>query len=167
MPSGGARARSGPRPLPSNIHYLRGNPSKRPPPKDEPEVEIKAPVCPKWLGPIARQEWHWIVPKLLEVRIIAEIDRAALLSYCTAYETLQLAYAQLRKVLEANPNAHMLRTAKGFAVNPLYRIIAQAKKELNVSAAEFGLSPSARTRIAARAANPEGEDGEGADDLFD
>lgn len=167
MPSGGARARSGRRPLPSNVVQLRGNPGHRPLPKDEPVVEIKAPICPKWLGPVARQEWHWIVPKLTEARVIAEIDRAALLSYCTAYETLQLAYAQLRQVLEANPNAHMLRTAKGFAVNPLYRIIAQAKKELNVSAAEFGLSPSARTRIAARAASPGDDDGEGAADLFD
>jgi phage terminase small subunit len=73
----------GPKPLPKNVHLLRGNPSKLPLGRMgegfEPEVDI--PGCPKHLLPEARKEWRRIA-KLLEPHgMIAKVDRASLSLY--------------------------------------------------------------------------------------
>lgn len=76
----------GPKPLPANVHALRGNPGKRPLYSSgdvEPEVQI--PGCPKHLLPEARKEWKRITPELEVLGLVANIDRAALALYCQAW----------------------------------------------------------------------------------
>lgn len=74
----------GPKPLPANVHRLRGNPSK----KNfhelsgvvEPPVEI--PGCPKHLLPEARKEWKRQGAELLQAGLISKLDRPAFAIYC-------------------------------------------------------------------------------------
>lgn len=70
----------GPKPLPANVHRLRGNASKLPGSAFtgavEPEVEI--PNCPKHLLPEAKKFWRGITPELQVLGLIGKIDRAAL-----------------------------------------------------------------------------------------
>jgi phage terminase small subunit len=77
----------GPAPLPANVHRLRGNPSKLPAHAlvDSVNPEIEIPGCPKHLLPEARKEWKRITPKLQELGLVSQIDRAALALYCQAY----------------------------------------------------------------------------------
>lgn len=74
----------GPKPLPKNVHALRGNASKlrldRMADGFEPEIEI--PSCPKFLLPEARKEWRRIATLLKPNGMVAKEDRAALTLYC-------------------------------------------------------------------------------------
>ena len=74
----------GPKPLPKNVHAIRGNPSKLPLHRMgdgfEPPVEI--PNCPKHLIPEARKEWRRMSHELAREGMIAKVDRAAFALYC-------------------------------------------------------------------------------------
>ena len=52
----------GPQPLPSNVHLLRGNPSKKSATDllDDFNPEVEIPTSPKWLWPEAKKEWRRI-----------------------------------------------------------------------------------------------------------
>ena len=73
----------GPKPLPSNVHLLRGNPSKKPvgdlTDALQPEVEI--PSLPKHLLPEAKKEWKRLASELLRYGMVSKLDRAALALY--------------------------------------------------------------------------------------
>lgn len=74
----------GPKPLPANVHRLRGNPSKlRLDELDDgvnPEIEI--PDCPRHLLPEARKFWRRLTPELEKLGLISKIDQAALALVC-------------------------------------------------------------------------------------
>jgi phage terminase small subunit len=80
----------GPKPLPKNVHMLRGNASKLPvhalSGAIEPEIEI--PGCPKHLLPEARKEWKRITPELAALGLVSRIDRSALALYCQEWAWL-------------------------------------------------------------------------------
>ena len=80
----------GPKPLPANVHLLRGNASKKSAAElagtIQPEIEI--PGCPKHLLPEAKKEWRRIAPELQSLGLISKLDRTALALYCQAYAWL-------------------------------------------------------------------------------
>ncbi|HEX9813298.1 MAG TPA: P27 family phage terminase small subunit [Burkholderiales bacterium] len=73
----------GPKPLPKNVHQLRGNASKLPLHRmaDGFEPEIDVPGCPEFLLPEARKEWRRVSKLLRPHGMIAKEDRAALSLY--------------------------------------------------------------------------------------
>ncbi len=75
----------GRRPKPTRLKVLTGNPGKRPFNKNEPKPEIAVPDCPAELGPVARKEWDRMIGELSGLRILTNLDRAALAAYCGAY----------------------------------------------------------------------------------
>lgn len=70
----------GPKPLPANVHLLRGNPSRLSAGElhDTVDPEIAIPHCPKHLLPEARKFWRRLTPELEKLRLISLIDQAAL-----------------------------------------------------------------------------------------
>ena len=75
----------GRRPKPTRLKMLTGNPGKRPLNDDEPRPEASIPECPPELGPVAREEWDRLVGELAALRLLTNLDRAALAAYCGAY----------------------------------------------------------------------------------
>lgn len=75
----------GRRPKPTRLKVLTGNPGKRALNEAEPRPEPEIPDCPPELGPIARREWERLVAELAPLRILTQLDRAALATYCGAY----------------------------------------------------------------------------------
>lgn len=78
----------GPKPLPANVHLMRGNASKKPLAAlldDVVRPEVAVPEAPGHLGAEARAEWERITGHLQALGLIAEIDRAALTGYCVAW----------------------------------------------------------------------------------
>jgi phage terminase small subunit len=63
---------------------LTGNPGKRPLNEDEPKPEAAIPECPPELSSFARKEWDRLATELGSLRILTNLDRAALAAYCTA-----------------------------------------------------------------------------------
>lgn len=73
----------GPKPLPANVHLLRGNPSKIPfgDLAASLQVEVELPSLPRHLLPEAKKEWKRIAPELLRYGVVSKLDRAALALY--------------------------------------------------------------------------------------
>ena len=143
-------ARPGPRPKPTGLKLLEGNPGKRRLNRKEPKPNVEAPRCPTWLDAEARAEWRRVVPRLLELRVIAQIDRACLATYCIAWSRLRRAEAELMRDGLTYTRDGMIKR------HPAAGIAHEAAAELRAFAAEFGLTASSRTRVeAGRADEPE------------
>jgi P27 family predicted phage terminase small subunit len=100
----------------------------------------------------AKREWAYIVPKLAKLRIVTELDRAVLESYCSAYgrwreteEVLKDEPSILRVVTERAEDGTALKSY--VTQNPLLAVANRARKQMHEALAELGLSPSSRTRV--------------------
>jgi hypothetical protein len=75
----------GRKPKPTHLRLVGGNAGKRPIKANEPKPEVAAPQPPPHLNEAAKAEWGRIVGQLLALRLVTELDRAALAAYCVAY----------------------------------------------------------------------------------
>lgn len=73
----------GPKPLPANVHQLRGNASKKPIGAilDEFRPEVEIPDFPSWIWPEAKKEWKRVSYELERYGLVSKLDRAALVLY--------------------------------------------------------------------------------------
>jgi len=136
----------GRRPKPTRLKMLTGNPGKRPLNPDEPRPEANIPECPPELGPVARAEWDRLVVELAALRLLTNLDRAALAAYCGAYALWADATAHIEKY------GAMIKSPQGFPIQSPYLAIANRQAEIMMRiASEFGFTPASRSRIAAPA----------------
>ena len=132
----------GRKPKPTKLHVLHGNPGKRKLNDKEPKPKSKAPRCPAWLGEEAKKEWRNMVKKLEPLGLITEIDHATLEAYCVAYG--RWAEAE-QKVLNEGT---LYKTEKGNVItSPRLWVANKAMEQMQKLASEFGMTPSARSRI--------------------
>jgi phage terminase small subunit len=75
----------GRKPKPTNLRLVTGNPGKRPINAREPKPANSVPTCPAHLNPSAKAEWKRLCQQMHNLRIISQLDRAALAAYCQAY----------------------------------------------------------------------------------
>jgi P27 family predicted phage terminase small subunit len=146
-----------PRPIPSYLKLLRGNPGRRPINRHEPQPELppEPPPCPEFLGAYARAEWERVSVELFRLRLLTTLDLMSLAGYCQAYQTWRTATETLSSMASRDPvmSGLIVRTQAGNgAANPLIWIAASASRDMLKFAAEFGMSPASRTRISVDAA---------------
>jgi P27 family predicted phage terminase small subunit len=143
----------GPKPLPANVHALRGNPSKKSfgslLNEFRPEVEI--PQCPRVLWPDARREWKRITVELGRYGLVSLLDRGVLAMLCQEWARWQWAE---RKIAEANAadvkgEKGMIDVAQsGYRMQSVFlQISVKAEERYEKLKSCFGLSPSDRTRV--------------------
>jgi P27 family predicted phage terminase small subunit len=152
----------GRKPSPTHLKLVKGNPGKRPLNGSEPEPEAALPIPPTELCDDARIEWERVAAELHRIGVLTTIDRAALAAYCQAYGRWIVAERAIRKMAERDQltGGLMIKTTNGNAVqNPLVGTANKAMSDLVRYAAEFGMTPSARSRI--HADSPDGERPEG------
>lgn len=132
----------GPAPHPTNLKILRGNPGKRPLNKREPTPNVAPPHCPEHLDETAKAEWDRLVPILTDMKVLTVADYMALASLCQAYSTMAIAQKQLNKtgILFKTPNGYVQQS-------PLISIVNQSVDLITKLCREFGLTPSARSRV--------------------
>ena len=140
----------GRRPKPTRLKMLTGNPGKRPLNEDEPKPEATIPDCPPELSPSARKEWDRLAEELGALRMLTNLDRAALAAYCTAYAIW---------ASEANEAIQkygvMIKSPQGFPIQSPYLSVANRQAEIMMRiASEFGFTPASRSRIATPSAVP-------------
>jgi P27 family predicted phage terminase small subunit len=132
----------GRRPKPTRLKALIGNPSKRPLNGNEPQPEAEIPECPAELGPLARNEWDRLVAQLAPLRLLTQLDRAALATYCGAYGLWAEATEAIQKY------GVMIKSPQGFPIQSPYLAIANRQAEIMMRiASEFGFTPASRSRI--------------------
>lgn len=132
----------GRKPKPTALKVLEGNPGKRPLNANEPMPEKKAPKCPTWLEPEAKKEWRRMAKVLEELGILTDIDASAFAGYCQAYARWKEAEEFLSK------HGTIFKTPSGYIQQVPQVSIAQTYlKIMKEFCSEFGLTPSARSRI--------------------
>lgn len=146
----------GPKPLPANVHLLRGNAAKKPLAQlldDVVRPEVDVPSCPQHLGTEARAEWKRITPHLRRLGLISQIDRAALTGYCHAWGEYVWAQQRIKDLNKDDPTGSRGRvwdTPSGYKqISVPMQIANRALEQMTKFLAEFGMSPAARSRVTA------------------
>jgi P27 family predicted phage terminase small subunit len=144
----------GPRPTPTHLKLIRGNPGQRALNKREPMPALPArpPKPPSFLTGYAREEWDRIVVEAFHLKLVTALDLNPLAAYCDAYERWRTAKETIAAMGERDPVTHgfIVKTQSGGAApNPFVLIAQNAARDMVRFASEFGLTPAARSRISA------------------
>lgn len=143
----------GPKPLPANVHLLRGNASKRPLgtllSEFRPDVEL--PDCPSVLWPEAKREWKRLAPELLRYGLVSKLDRGVLAMCCQEWARWQWAERKIKEANKDDPAGErgLIEVApSGYRMQSVYlQISVKAQERYEKLKANFGLSPADRTRV--------------------
>jgi P27 family predicted phage terminase small subunit len=142
--------RTGRKPKPTHLKLVTGNPGKRALPKAEAKVVPALPSPPPHLSDEAKVEWGRVSEDLFKVGLLSVIDRAALAAYCQAYARwvhAERAIAEMAKQDQVTFGL-MITTSNGNSIqNPLVGTANKAAADMLRFAVEFGMTPSARSRI--------------------
>jgi P27 family predicted phage terminase small subunit len=148
----------GRKPTPEHLKIMRGNPGRRPLNPDAPAPDPEIPDAPAHLSVAALEEWNRISVELEELGLLSQIDMAALAIYCTAWGRFVEAEQHLREdglmlMGRAKPTGATLEDGtpemedgKPYQ-NPWVGVSNRAIELMQSMLAEFGLSPSSRSRI--------------------
>ena len=137
----------GPRPKPTAQLKLSGSRIAKYNRPGEPEPDPGVPAKPKWLTPAAGEVWDQIVKVLSNMQVLTVADGAMLSRYCANWT----GWMEANEWIERHGTTYPLKNADGsikyFMQFPQVGIRNGLARELRAIACEFGLSPSARTRI--------------------
>jgi P27 family predicted phage terminase small subunit len=144
----------GPRPTPTHLKLLRGNPGHQKLNKGEPQPAQppEPPEAPEFLTSYARDEWHRLAGELFRLKLLTVADIMPFAAYCVAYQHWRVAEEKLQAMAARDSVSAGLLLKRGDGTagqNPLVRIAANAAADMVRFGAEFGLSPAARARISA------------------
>jgi P27 family predicted phage terminase small subunit len=140
----------GRKPKPSHLRLITGNPGRRPINLHEPQPKTGRPTPPIALNEPGRREWVRVVRRLSQAGLVTPIDRAALAAYCQAYGDWIMARRAIETNAAADPVNHglLIETSNGNLIqHPLIGIANKARSDMVRFAAEFGMTPSARSRV--------------------
>ena len=144
---------AGRKPKPTALKKLEGNPGKRKLNTKEPVPDKGMPDCPAWLLPDAKEEWHRLSEKLNQMGVLTEVDRSAFAAYCQSYARWKEAQAHI------SSEGATYETENGMQrPNPYVAICNTEQRLMMQAASEFGLTPSARSRIIAAVGKEDDED---------
>lgn len=132
---------------PTALKVLEGNPGKRALPKAEPAASGGAPPAPRHLCKEARAEWDRLSRQLDRLGLLVANDLAAFAAYCELYAE----WVKAKRVIQRKG---MTYTVNGIVrMRPEVKITRDAVKEMRQYGNQFGLSPSARAKVASAIVN--------------
>lgn len=137
----------GPRPQPTKLKLLRGNPGCRRLNKNEPEPPTDGIVMPGHLGDVAAAKWREILPLLQAVKVMTRADVEALARYCDTYEWWLATRKVLREQGDTYPILNDGGQVKYVAQRPEVSIAHKLAQQMRQLEQDFGLNPSARTSL--------------------
>ena len=142
--------RRGPPPTPTPILKLRGSTlvnQRRE--RDEAKGPVGRPTCPKWLDADAKAVWKNLVPMLEQMGVLTRIDGNALARYCRLWTRWRKAEAFIDQRGDMYPLKDERGNVRCFQQWPQVGIANKLAQQLTRLEQEFGLTPSARTRVKA------------------
>ena len=137
----------GPRPQPTQLKIMRGNPGCRPINKAEPQPPSDGVVMPGHLGEVAAGKWCELLPLLQAVKVMTRADVESLARYCDTYEWWLATRAKLKKEGDTYPILNDKGEVKYIAQRPEVSIANKLAAQLRQLESDFGLSPAARTSL--------------------
>jgi len=134
-------AKPGPKPRPTKLKLLLGEPNKDRINEDEPEPTPGAPPMPDSLDELGQVAWRSLVESLSDLDLISLVDAHLIELYAHAY-------SGYRRALEKEIQYGQVLISDGVAKrNPFMIEVHAHRKELLAMLSEFGLTPSARSRV--------------------
>ena len=113
-------------------------------------VAIARPSRPRTFGGEALAEWNRIVPELEQMGILAKVDRAILIRYCTLWADWVEVNAALQKT------GMIVEGYRGLARHPLWLVRNDLLTHLANLSRELNLDPTARLRAGVEHRRPAG-----------
>jgi P27 family predicted phage terminase small subunit len=141
----------GPPPTPTKILEGRGSWRAKANPR-EPLPERGKPAKPRYLKGLAARTWSALVDQLDRIGVLTKIDQHALARYCELFEQ----YRQTQEFIQENGRQYPVRRwdegtnawiIVDYKIFPEVSIFMQLSDKLLKLEKEFGLTPSARSRI--------------------
>lgn len=140
----------GPKKEPAAKKRAKGNPGKDRLPTKRSAPKTKLPQCPSFVPPMAKRVWKSVVPKLLELGVIAQVDEHAIAAYCIAFDRFRRATLKVKRQGELVPVGD-----KGyFQNNPWLSIANRSLVEMKSFWSQFGMTPSDRMSLNIDAPDP-------------
>lgn len=137
----------GRKPKPSHLRVVTGNPGKRPLNANEPKPGRQRPSAPAHMSDKARETWGYVSGLLDRMGVLTEADSLALEVLCEAYAD----FLRARQVLkDFGSNYYETVNQTGGVMHrahPAVAVMQDADRRIKAWLAEFGMSPSARTRV--------------------
>jgi P27 family predicted phage terminase small subunit len=132
----------GRRPKPTSLKRLEGNPGKRALNSAEPRPRVVLPRPPAHLSDDEKTKWKSLVRELHPLGLVTVLDLDQLSTYCVLWCRWVKAEKMVRE------KGEIIKTAAGNIIqNPYLSIANRALDQLNKLGAEFGMTPSARSRV--------------------
>lgn len=136
-------------PKPQKLNSLRGDPGKRRRNQVEPEPPHGWPEMPEHIAadPVAAAEWESVCEHLDSMSLLSTADRTAIELYCATYSRYRDADEKAKKY----GDIHAVGPNKVLQVSPFYTVRNRYLEDCRKMLIEFGLTPSARSRLAINA----------------
>jgi P27 family predicted phage terminase small subunit len=116
----------------------------------QPDPLTALPKAPAYLGALGKKEWRRVGAELVELGLLTSAGLSAFGFYCLACQR-----ALEAELLLVKADSLTVTTARGgIRPHPTVNIARQAWSEVRKWGAEFGLSPSTRTRVRVPAKKP-------------
>ena len=143
----------GPKPKPTALKVLQGNPGHQTLPKNEPQPRPITPEIPEYLGEAGKRRWNELIPELEYMGTLTIVDGDVLGAYCLSYQKLVAAEAVLA---ESGPYSER---GTGAPIRHPAAIEAEsAAKMLHKFGAELGIGAASRSKVEARRQDAATED---------
>jgi len=137
---------AGRKPHPTHLKVIKGNPGRRPLNEDEPEVTSGIPKVPRDLSDRAKKEWKLLAKLLDDMGVLTVGDGYALGRMCEIYVTI----IECQEVIEEQGRTVESVTQTGSICvkgRPEVGMLSTAEKQFQSYLQDFGLTPSARSRL--------------------
>lgn len=143
------------RPDPLERRIGKGNPQRRPMPKNAPERVSEAPEAPSWLDGHALDCWHRVGALLIKRGQWSADSEVSLTALCTTFGE----WVELAQDIKANGRFQTVRTRAGAGtddeagymerVRPAVAAFQDADRRLKGWLVEFGLTDASRGKVQA------------------
>jgi P27 family predicted phage terminase small subunit len=137
----------GRKPTPTHLKLVKGNPGRRPLNESEPTPRRERPGAPAHISDKAREAWGYVSGLLDRIGVLTEVDAIALEMLCEAYADYIAACAALKAF---GSNYYQTVSNEGSVMHRAHPAVAvkqDADRRIKSWVAEFGMTPSARTRV--------------------
>lgn len=142
----------GRKPKPTALKKLAGNPGKRALNNQEPQPKVVLPTAPAHLKGDERIKWDELAKEFHDNGVLTALDLDALARYCVIFVRWVKAEQMVRE------KGEIIKTTNGNIIqNPYLSIANRALEQLNKLGAEFGMTPSSRSRVKMESTDPDQE----------
>ena len=144
-----------PKPEPSKITELKGNPGRKKVNRDEPKYTKADEAAPKMLDKIGKELWLKVMKEMRAQGVLTKCDEALLFRYCEEWST----YIRAIKELKKKKNKELMTVAKSgyMSPNPYISMKRESSRILKTLESELGFSPTSRTKVAATPTTPDND----------